>query len=82
MDSYGVPASIAKEFFNAYTEFLRLLSNKESRDALDHLRSEDSRTDPTFQKVREISSTFEHALDHLLFENAQLAPLTRKYGVF
>jgi hypothetical protein len=82
MDRYCVPASIAEEFFLSYTEFLKILGDEESREALEKLRSQDSRTDPRFQKVREISSTFEHALDHLFFENPQIAPLTRKYGVF
>jgi predicted nucleotidyltransferase len=82
MDRYSVPASIAEQFLAAYTEFLKLLSDKESRDVLDRLRSEDSRTDPTFKKIRKISEQFEGALDHLFFENPQVAPLTRKYGVF
>ena len=82
MDSYGVAALLAEQCFAAYTEFLNLLSDKESRDALDHLRSEDSRTDSTFLKVRKISGLFESALDKLFFENPKVSPLTRKYGVF
>jgi predicted nucleotidyltransferase len=82
MEQYEVPQSIAKELLGAYTEFLRVLGDERSRTALENLRSKDSRTDPTFSQIREISKVFEHALDHIFFENKQIAPLTRKYGVF
>ena len=59
-----------------------VLDDNKSRDALEKLRAADSRTDPAFQRVRNISEAFERALDLLFFENPQLAPLTRKYGVF
>jgi hypothetical protein len=81
-ERYGVPDPIAKELFGAYSQFLTILDDEKSRKALDTLRSEDSRTDPTFQRVREISKVFENALDHIFFQNQQIAPLTRKYGVF
>ena len=68
--------------FSAYAEFLKMLGDEETRKALDALRAKDSRTDKTFQKVREISAQFEKALDEIFFENLRLAPLTRKYGVF
>ena len=48
----------------------------------EELRSENSRTDKTFKRVRKISEAFEHALDHIFFENQLITPLTRKYGVF
>ena len=35
-----------------------------------------------FRHVTDISKAFEHALDHIFFENSELAPLTRKYGGF
>lgn len=82
VERYGVPDSIARELFDAYSEFLRILDDEKSRKALDSLRSEDSRTDSTFQQVREVSRSFEKALDCIFFENQQIAPLTRKYGVF
>jgi hypothetical protein len=82
MKQYQVPDTIAKELFSAYTEFVKVLDNKTDREALEKLRSENSRSDPTFQRIRKISDSFEHALDHIFFENAQVAPLTRKYGVF
>jgi len=59
-----------------------LLDNKESRDNLEVLRAENSRADPTFLRVKNISRAFEESLDHIFFENAHLKPLTRKYGVF
>jgi predicted nucleotidyltransferase len=82
MDRYGVPQSVVKDLFGAYTEFLKVLSDEKSRTALENLRSGDSREDPTFREIRKISGIFEHALDHIFFENKQIAPLTRKYGVF
>ena len=82
MEQYEIPQSIAKELFGSYRDFLEILDDEKSRTALDDLRSEDSRTDSTFQRIRKISEVFERALDHIFFENKQIAPLTRKYGVF
>ena len=82
MERYQVPQSIAKHLFGAYEEFLKVLDDDKSRKALDNLRSENSRTDPTFQHIRKTSEVFEHALDHIFFENKHIAPLVRKYGVF
>jgi len=58
------------------------LGNKELRDNLEMLRAENSRTDTTFLRVKNISRTFQESLDHIFFENEHLKPLTRKYGVF
>jgi hypothetical protein len=82
IEQYEVPEAIAKQLFGAYSEFLRLLDDKKSREALEVLRASDSRTDPTFQQLREISRAFENVLDHIFFENPKVKPLTRKYGVF
>ena len=82
MERYGVSHSIARNLFDAYTEFLKLLSDEKSRKALENLKSSDSRTDPTFRQIREISTVFEGALDHIFFKNKLIEPLTRKYGVF
>jgi predicted nucleotidyltransferase len=79
---YRVPRSIGKELFDSYAEFLNLLDDKLARKKLEDLRSEDSRTDPTFKRVRKISQSFEHALDHIFFKNPHIRPLIRKYGVF
>jgi hypothetical protein len=82
MKDYEVSASVAEELFNSYGEFLNLLNDKRSRESLKNLRSEDSRTDAVFQKVRQFGSAFEGGLDHIFFDNPSIAPLTRKYGVF
>jgi hypothetical protein len=82
VERYAVSNTVARELFGAYAEFLNVLNDKKSREALEKLRAADSTTDPTFKHVREISEESEHALDHVFFENSQLAPLTRKYGVF
>ena len=82
VEQYGVPDATAKQLFGAYAEFLGLLDEEQARNELKALRSSDSRTDTTFQRVREISRAFENALDHIFFENREVAPLTRKYGLF
>ena len=82
VEQYEVPDTTAKELFGAYAEFLGLLDDEQARNALKALRASDSRTDTTFQRVREISRAFENSLDHIFFENPNVAPLTRKYGVF
>jgi hypothetical protein len=82
MERYGVSQATGRQLFAAYGEFLDLLNDEASRNALKNLRSEDSRTDPVFQKVRRFGSAFEQAIDHIFFENKHIAPLTRKYGVF
>ena len=82
MEQYRVPDATVRELFGAYAEFLTLLDDERSREALKALRASDSRTDPTFRRVRGISKAFENALDHIFFENPKVAPLTRKYGVF
>ena len=79
---YDIPDRIAKNVFEPYAEFLQILDDQASREALEALRAEDSRTDPTFQRIRKISSAFEDALDSIFFENKYVAPLIRKYGVF
>jgi predicted nucleotidyltransferase len=82
VELYRVPKPIAKELFDSYAKFLDVLDDKDDRKALETLRSESSRTDGTFQRIRKISESFQHALDHIFFENQQIAPLTRAYGVF
>lgn len=82
IELYRVPNSIAKELLDSYAKFLKVLDDKDDRIALEKLRSEDSRTDATFKRVRKISESFQHALDYIFFKNPQIAPLTRTYGVF
>jgi predicted nucleotidyltransferase len=82
VEQYRAPEATARELFGAYAQFLELLDDKKSREALKALRASDSRTDSTFQCVRKISKAFENALDHIFFENPNVAPLARKYGIF
>lgn len=82
IERYDIAEATATEFFSAYAEFLKVLDDSNARLALENLRAPESRTDPTFQRVAEISRAFEHSLDHIFFENPYFAPLTRKYGVF
>lgn len=79
---YEVPDAIARELFGAYAEFLSLLDDESSRNALKGLRASESRTDTMFRRVRDMSGAFENALDHMFFQNPMVAPLTRKYGLF
>ena len=82
IERYRIPESIARKLFDAYSEFLAILNNEKDRNALDELRSEDARRDPTFRRIRDISATFGNALGHIFYENDQVKPLTKKYGVF
>jgi predicted nucleotidyltransferase len=79
---YDVAKDVSGKLFGAYAQFLSILGDDESREALEKLRAADSRTDPTFKRIRAISHDFERALDSLFFENHKVAPLTRQYGVF
>jgi hypothetical protein len=82
LEEYEAPKKVGEELFRAYADFLNIIDDSESRDELEKLRAADSRTDPTFKRIIDISHAFERALDLLFFENPRLAPLTRKYGVF
>jgi predicted nucleotidyltransferase len=79
---YGVSDDVARDLFGAYGDFLEILDKKDSREALKAVRSADSRTNPVFKQIREISEVFKGALDHIFFDNRQIARLTREYGVF
>jgi predicted nucleotidyltransferase len=82
LDAYSISSAIQTTLFASYADFLTLLNDEKARESLEELRAEDSRTDPTFIRVKEISRTFQESLDHIFFENESLKPLTRKYGVF
>jgi predicted nucleotidyltransferase len=82
IEKYDVPQSIGDELFDSYKGFLKIIDNEADRQALEALRAADSRTDRTFESVRKVSEAFDHALDHIFFENVHVAPLTRKYGFF
>lgn len=80
--SYEIPDAIARELFDSYGEFLDVLNDERARTTLENLRSEHSRIDATFQRIRKMSEAFQHALDYIFFENPPITQLTRKYGVF
>lgn len=82
IEKYDVTREVADKLFGAYAEFLRILDDRDRRETLKNLRTDDSRTNGVFNNIKQISHTFELALDSLFFENPKLAPLTRKYGVF
>jgi hypothetical protein len=82
MQAYEISDELARELYAAYEEFLKILSSREQRDHLDNLRAEDSRNDPLFRRVRDLSRAFQHALDAIFFDNPEIAPLTREYGLF
>ena len=82
IEKYEVPKSIGEELFGSYAEFLQIINDPTSRQSLDDLRANDSRDDATFKRIRKVSKAFDGALDYIFFENKQIAPLTRKYGVF
>lgn len=79
---FSVSDRVQEDLFSSYSRFLEILADDESRKRLETLRAEHAAKDPVFLKVKEISSVFERCLDHIFFENPQLAPLIRKYGVF
>jgi hypothetical protein len=82
LNAYSVPSAIQAALFASYVDFLTLLNDEKTRKSLEDLRAEDSRSDSTFIRVKEIGRTFQETLDHIFFENEYLKPLTRKYGVF
>jgi predicted nucleotidyltransferase len=82
IESCNVPDAVSRCLFGAYSDFLEILDDTSSREALKAVRSSDSRTDPTFNRVRELSEAFEGALDYIFFETQDIKELTRKYGVF
>ena len=79
---YSVPDLIQERFFSSYAAFIELLEDSGSRSGLENLRASESRTDPMFIRVKEISRIFEASLDYVFFEHESLKALTRKYGVF
>ena len=73
----------AADPLTAYDEFLKILSDKESRDQLEKLAPEVVGSDPLFKQARQISHRFQEAIDLFFFEgHPELAKLTRRYGVF
>ena len=72
----------SKLIFHSYNEFLGILNDSEKRTHLGRLKAEESAEDVLFGQIRQISDAFQNGLDKFFFENKDVGPLTRKYGVF
>lgn len=79
---YDVDGDASRLLFSAYNAFLGILNDAEKRTRLQALRAEDSGRDSLFTDIREISDSFQNGLDKFFFDNKNIGPLTRKYGVF
>jgi len=79
---YDADGSASKPIFHAYNEFIGILNDPEKRGRLQALRAEESGRDSLFAEIRRLSDTFQNGLDKFFFENRNIGPLTRKYGVF
>ncbi len=79
---YDVDGNVSRVIFEAYNEFLGILNNVDKREHLQALRAEESERDSLFGEIRRISDAFQNGLDKFFFENQNIGPLTRKYGVF
>lgn len=79
---YDDDGEASSKIFHAYNDFLGILNDGEKRTHLEKLRAEDAEGNPAFAEVRSISNAFQQGLDKLFFDNHNISPLTRKYGVF
>jgi hypothetical protein len=79
---HGIEASITRNLFSAYDDFLGLMADREKREHLKKLRAEVSRKDKVFGEVRDCSERFSEAVRLIFFEHAKLSSFTQKYGVF
>ncbi|MEZ5404190.1 MAG: hypothetical protein R2729_31210 [Bryobacteraceae bacterium] len=74
----------ALAIFENYDRFLALLDDSAKRSQLEQGQSHDAlRGSAAWSEVRELSRPFHEALVHLfLRDNAELAELTMRYGIF
>jgi hypothetical protein len=73
----------ARDFFDAYDEFLSKLANKEIRDQLKALNYETAAENQEFQSLRTTSHKFQEAALKFFFEdNEEVRKLTQQYGIF
>ncbi len=76
-------ATIARQIFSSYDEFLRMLIDPETRGALQQVPFEQSETDPTYGSLRVTSREFREGMNALFFDaHPRLRELIREYGVF
>ncbi len=82
LDKYATE-STARKLMDSYDAFLAMLSDGEVRSRLKVLGSRDAARDADFERIRELSATFQDSLTALFFDDHEkLAELTRKYGLF
>jgi predicted nucleotidyltransferase len=73
----------AAALFDAYDEFLGILSDSEKRDRLSSMDHEAATTDALFQETRRIGTAFQDGLTTLFFKtDPALTSATQRYGVF
>ena len=80
--SSGTDDEVAKLIFSSYDQFIGTMSDTDAREELKRMSSQDYRSNPVFARIRQISANFELGLNKLFFHNADIKPLTEKYGVF
>jgi hypothetical protein len=74
---------VVSDVMDSYDLFLELLDDNEAREHLETLRFEEAGRDPLFQKITDLSETFQRGLTALFFEsNLALRDMIIKYGVF
>jgi hypothetical protein len=78
-----VSPETARLLFDAYDEFLGLLSDPAKRERLKSLRLEDLGEDEVFKEIRGLGRRFQKGLFRLFFrEDKRLRELIEEYGVF
>jgi hypothetical protein len=78
---YKIEKAVAKDLFDAYDDFLGMMSDVDKRSRLKELKPEQSRDDETFKEVQDFSERFSRALKKIFF-GSQLNDLTQEYGAF
>ena len=69
--------------FNAYDEFLGILSDKNDRDKLEKMDVDTALADPLFERSREIGKRYQDGLTQLFFKtDAKLTTAAQRFGVF
>jgi predicted nucleotidyltransferase len=82
---YPVLDGVARQLFETYSHFLVLLNDKEKRDHLKNLSSDEvAPDDPVYDEVRVMGHRFQDSLTRIFLEEngTPLYKLTREYGVF